>query len=228
MDSHEAQPPTGPPSPHGPVLGIGRCIVARRARCRLLRAGRTGRAIGPRAARREPRVLVSRQRRPGRLRGARGDRRRATAGVAPPPCPLARTGTTGPPGWCAGTHQADSRALGPTPGDRRARLPAAGNFEHLGHHGHVIGVAALYGSEYPLALPVLAAVTLVAATVGAAVLGIERHLLATIASLARRAIRAPRRAVRPPFELLARHRSPMANRVAGRAPPPGIVFPSVA
>lgn len=102
------------------------------------------------------------------------------------------------------------------------------NFEHLGHHGHVIGVAALYGSEYPLALPVLAAVTLVAATVGAAVLGIERHLLATIASLARRAIRAPRRAVRPPFELLARHRSPMANRVAGRAPPPGIVFPSVA
>ena len=43
------------------------------------------------------------------------------------------------------------------------------NIEHLVGHGHLIGSAALVGPEYPLALPVIALVTLVAAAVGALV-----------------------------------------------------------
>ncbi len=43
------------------------------------------------------------------------------------------------------------------------------NVEHLAGHGHVIGLGALTGPEYPLALPVLALVTLAAASVGALV-----------------------------------------------------------
>lgn len=43
------------------------------------------------------------------------------------------------------------------------------NAEHLLGHGHLIGLGALAGPEYPLALPVLALVTLAAAAVGALV-----------------------------------------------------------
>jgi len=43
------------------------------------------------------------------------------------------------------------------------------NVEHFAGHGHVIGLGALTGPEYPLALPVLALVTLAAAAVGALV-----------------------------------------------------------
>ena len=41
------------------------------------------------------------------------------------------------------------------------------NVEHLVGHGHLIGLGALVGPEYPLALPVIAVVTLVIAAAGA-------------------------------------------------------------
>ena len=43
------------------------------------------------------------------------------------------------------------------------------NVEHLVGHGHIIGIGALTGPEYPLALPVIAGVTLVIAALGALV-----------------------------------------------------------
>lgn len=43
------------------------------------------------------------------------------------------------------------------------------NIEHLAGHGHVIGAGALVGPEYPLAIPVIGLVTLVAAAIGSLV-----------------------------------------------------------
>jgi hypothetical protein len=43
------------------------------------------------------------------------------------------------------------------------------NVEHLVGHGHLIGLGALAGPEYPLALPVIAMVTLLVAAAGALV-----------------------------------------------------------
>ncbi|MEA2536849.1 MAG: hypothetical protein QOF11_1083 [Chloroflexota bacterium] len=43
------------------------------------------------------------------------------------------------------------------------------NLEHLLGHGHLIGLSALVGPEYPLALPTIALVTLAAAALGALV-----------------------------------------------------------
>lgn len=100
------------------------------------------------------------------------------------------------------------------------------NVEHLAGHQHLIGLGALHGVEYPLALPVLALVTLVAALIGSVVLGIERRLLAAIAAIARLALRAPRVVPRPPLRLLGRACSPLAARGAGRAPPSWLAVPS--
>jgi len=43
------------------------------------------------------------------------------------------------------------------------------NIEHLAGHGHLIGLGALIGPEYPLALPVIGLVALAAAALGALV-----------------------------------------------------------
>ena len=43
------------------------------------------------------------------------------------------------------------------------------NVEHLAGHGHLIGAGALVGPEYPLAIPVIALVTLIAAAIGSLV-----------------------------------------------------------
>ena len=43
------------------------------------------------------------------------------------------------------------------------------NVEHVAGHGHLIGLGALVGPEYPLAIPVIALVSLAAAAVGALV-----------------------------------------------------------
>lgn len=56
------------------------------------------------------------------------------------------------------------------------------NAEHLVGHGHGIGLGALIGPEYPLALPVLAAVTGLAATVIALARHHEGELLRRIAT----------------------------------------------
>ena len=96
------------------------------------------------------------------------------------------------------------------------------NVEHALSHGHMPGIGALLGPEYPLALPVIAAITMVAGVVAAAITGVEHQLLARIGAAGIR-LRAPRVITRPhprPFVAPA-DRLPHAN--AGRAPPPLLV-----
>ncbi len=94
------------------------------------------------------------------------------------------------------------------------------NIEHLIGHSHAPGLGALIGPEYPLALPVIALITGLAAF-AAAVLGqTEQALLAVIADALRRILaRAPRRTSRPPVRVLAAPIAPLAGAWAGRAPP---------
>ena len=94
------------------------------------------------------------------------------------------------------------------------------NIEHLIGHSHAPGLGALIGPEYPLALPVIALITGLAA-LAAAVLGqTEQTLLAVIADAMRRLLaRAPRRTARPPMRLIAMLIAPLAGAWAGRAPP---------
>ncbi len=93
------------------------------------------------------------------------------------------------------------------------------NAEHVIGHGHAPGLGALLGPEYPLALPVIAAISLVAGLLGAVVVARARQLLAGIlAALARRP-RAPRTGPRARANSSAAARTPLASRIAGRAPP---------
>jgi hypothetical protein len=133
-------------------------------------------------------------------------------------------------------------ALGAAPGTAtRAGLPATWlrlfavvatgfviqeNVEHYISHMHATGLGALLGPEYPLALPVIALVTGIAALVAATVGGVERELLAVIAAVLRRGAfgRAPRSLPRPtPRQAIARI-SPLAIAIAGRAPPRAFVL----
>jgi len=94
------------------------------------------------------------------------------------------------------------------------------NVEHVIAHGHAPGLGALLGPEYPLALPVMALITGLAALVAAALSQTELALLAGIADALRRFIgRAPRRTLRPPVRLPSVLGSPLARAWAGRAPP---------
>ena len=93
------------------------------------------------------------------------------------------------------------------------------NLEHLAVHGHAIGLGALLGPEYPLALPVIALITGVAALIAAAVGTTERALVAVIAAVLRALGRAPRTLARPPMRLAFWRVSPIARSLAGRAPP---------
>jgi hypothetical protein len=98
------------------------------------------------------------------------------------------------------------------------------NVEHVIGHGHAPGLGALFGPEYPLALPVIAAITAVAALIAAALGQAERALLAVIAdAIRRRLARAPRRTPRPPLRLAVDRAPPLALAVAGRAPPRAFV-----
>ncbi len=93
------------------------------------------------------------------------------------------------------------------------------NAEHFLSHGHLIGVGALIGPEYPLALPVLALVTGLAAAVTALVREHEAALLERIAA-ARAGVRPLRRTdpIRPePTRVQAS--PPMSAHRALRAPP---------
>ena len=56
------------------------------------------------------------------------------------------------------------------------------NLEHLAAHGHLIGTGALASPEYPLALPVIAAVTLVAGIVVGLLRSTESALVEAISS----------------------------------------------
>ncbi len=94
------------------------------------------------------------------------------------------------------------------------------NIEHLIGHSHAPGLGALIGPEYPLALPVIALITGVAAFAAAMVGQTEQALLAVIADAKRRILaRAPRRTSRPPLRLVAVLIAPLAGAWAGRAPP---------
>lgn len=98
------------------------------------------------------------------------------------------------------------------------------NLEHARGHGHLLGMGALFGPEYPLALPVIGLVTLVAAVLGAAIGGAERALLAAISEILRHLVlRPPLRLARAPLRLGSPRRSPLAGTAAGRAPPPRLV-----
>jgi hypothetical protein len=70
------------------------------------------------------------------------------------------------------------------------------NLEHALTHGHGLWAGALLGPEYPLALPVIGAITLLAALVAAAFVTAERILLAQLVP-AHHTLRAPRRVERP-------------------------------
>jgi hypothetical protein len=93
------------------------------------------------------------------------------------------------------------------------------NAEHVLSHGHAIGVGALIGPEYPLALPVLALVTGLAAALTALVREHEAALLERIAA-ARASIR-PLRRIGPirPEPMRAKASPPMSAHRALRAPP---------
>jgi len=93
------------------------------------------------------------------------------------------------------------------------------NLEHLAVHGHAIGVGALLGPEYPLAIPMIALISGVAALIAAAVGNAESTLVAVIAAVLRAHGRAPRSLARPPMRVALGRVSPIAHSLAGRAPP---------
>ena len=101
------------------------------------------------------------------------------------------------------------------------------NVEHLVAHGHLIWTGALIGDEYPLAMPVLAAISLISGLVAGAIATVERDLLVRIAAAIRRVFsRAPRRLVRPPAILRLATIPVLARAGAGRAPPDLLAFPT--
>ena len=97
------------------------------------------------------------------------------------------------------------------------------NVEHIISHGHAIGLGALLGPEYPLALPVIGLVTALAGFVAAAVRRTEGALLAIISAALRRQRRG-RSLPGPRSQLVLPRRSPLASAIAGRGPPGRFVF----
>ncbi len=98
------------------------------------------------------------------------------------------------------------------------------NVEHLAGHGHLIGAGALVGPEYPLAIPVIALVTLIAAAIGSLV----RWRIAVLEARRGRRLRMPRdrglaaRRPAPGWALVAGERLHalwLVRLDAGRAPP---------
>lgn len=89
--------------------------------------------------------------------------------------------------------------------------------EHVISHGHAIGAGALLSAEYPLALPVIAAISGLAALVVALVADVERSLLAAI-ELALARLR-PRRIALWPATVAPRRSSVRSGPGASRAPP---------
>jgi hypothetical protein len=89
--------------------------------------------------------------------------------------------------------------------------------EHVIAHGHTIGFGALLSAEYPLALPVIATITGLAALVVALAADAERRLLAAIASALTRM--RPLRAAHRPAAPAPRRSSIRSRPGASRAPP---------
>jgi hypothetical protein len=92
------------------------------------------------------------------------------------------------------------------------------NAEHVVSHAHPIGLGALLGPEYPLAIPVIAVFTALAAIVVELIAGVERSLLERIgAALATRG--RPTRRLRRPGRIAAHRSSVLGWEGASRAPP---------
>ncbi len=98
------------------------------------------------------------------------------------------------------------------------------NIEHLAGHGHLIGLEALSGPEYPLALPVIAVVTLVVAALGALVRWRIAVLEARLAGRLHRPRERGLHGTRPPaawadIASARAHAWFLVRLDAGRAPP---------
>ena len=94
------------------------------------------------------------------------------------------------------------------------------NVEHYLSHHHAPGIGALLGVEYPLALPVIALISGVAALIATGVGGVERALVTVIDAALRLAFgHAPRAVPKPPLRLTIARISPLARSRADRAPP---------
>lgn len=94
------------------------------------------------------------------------------------------------------------------------------NVEHALSHHHVPGIGILAGPEYPLALPVIAAITALGALLAGAVTTVAHRLVAAIEAAMRLSRRAP---IHTGWRstLIDRRRppSPLATASAMRAPP---------
>jgi hypothetical protein len=95
------------------------------------------------------------------------------------------------------------------------------NVEHGLMHGHGLWAGALIGPEYPLAVPVIAVITLLGALIAAAFVTAERILLARTRSIAR-PIRAPR-SLRRPMRRIVLPGGIASRTPTGRGPPPLLV-----
>lgn len=94
------------------------------------------------------------------------------------------------------------------------------NAEHFVNHAHAPLLGALGGPEYPLALPLLAAITLLGAVVTVVVREQERTLLARIAGGALQLARSRGPQPRRPLEPVRLRRMPILSRPdLSRAPP---------
>jgi len=94
------------------------------------------------------------------------------------------------------------------------------SLEHLAMHAHPLGLGALLGQEYPLALPVIGLISLIGGVIVTFITGAERALLETIAAALRRLVsRAPCRIDRAPLRLGGPRIPVLARAAAGRAPP---------
>jgi hypothetical protein len=96
------------------------------------------------------------------------------------------------------------------------------NVEHLAEHGHLLGLGALAGPEYPLALPVIAAVSFALAALGALIRWRIATLRARIATARERRAMVADETVAPewgPVHAAAAHRWTLHRLDAGRAPP---------
>ena len=93
------------------------------------------------------------------------------------------------------------------------------NVEHFIAHGHVMGLAALAGPEYPLATPVIGLISLAAAIVVGLFVHHERALLASIEAALHVSLGPVRALVRAPGQLRVHPATGLAQPGAGRAPP---------
>jgi len=91
------------------------------------------------------------------------------------------------------------------------------NLEHALAHGHSLWAGALLGPEYPLALPVIGTITLLAALLAAAFVTAERILLARLDPVPP-TLRAPRRVQRPVRQIVLPGGDD-ARTHTGRGPP---------